>query len=442
MPLKCDACGAQRIGLFKLATAAPSTVAQPAPVPMPPAQPTAAPPPTVASPIPTPAPAPVSAPASAQPAPAPISAPAPTPAPPVAKTWQPGEVVWQFPQPVPGQGGVPVAIRNRPIVDDRGILFATIGPSLLALDEEKGEARQLWKYETGGHIPGSPILASDGRIRVHSSDGKLHCVTTSGEAAWTPVDVGEPLGWASPVVDETSATYISAYGGGLQKIDSGGMRATGAYFRTRQKFDSTALVYQSILYVGGEDGFVYAIDLGGPKGKNAWDPLSGQGKTGWFINSSPMLSPDGLLIVAGRDEFLYAFGLNGELSWKLHLRGQMLGSPTIAPGGDILIGISLLQAGQESRGTLACVNGRTHQVRWQYQADGSVESTPVFDKNGILYFGDNAGYVHAVDAQGKCLWQTSVGSPVRSAGVLHGEDRVVFGQDDGRLVSLAIAKTA
>ena len=126
---------------------------------------------------------------------------------------------------------------------------------------------------------------------------------------------------------------------------------------------------------------------------------------------------------------------------EVHLRGQMLGSPVVAPCGDILVGISLLQAGQESQGKLVCVDARTHQVRWQYQADGCVESTPVVDENGTLYFGDNAGYVHAVDAQGKCLWQTNVGSPVRSTGVLHGDDHVVFGQDDGRLVSLARAKT-
>jgi outer membrane protein assembly factor BamB len=315
-------------------------------------------------------------------------------------------------------------------------LYAAIGPKLYALTERDGALTTLWQYVTAGHIPGSPAVGPDGRVRVHSSDGMLHCVTAEGEAAHAPVPVDEPLGWASPVVDSKSNTWICLYNGGLLRIDPRGVRPPAPFFRTRQKFDSTPLIRGDMLYVGAEDGFVYAIDLNASRGRNQWDPLTGAGKTEWFINSSPALSPQPALIVAGRDEFLYAFDFDGKILWKLHLRGQMLGSPVVTRDGDVLVGISLIRRGQAGQGKLVCVDGRAQRVRWEAPADGAVESTPVIGDDGVAYFGDNSGAVHAIDSTGRSAWKSNVGSAVRSAGTIASPGRLVFGTDSGTLVGL------
>ena len=264
----------------------------------------------------------------------------------------------------------------------------------------------------------------------------MHCLTESGKQDWTPIAVGEPLGWASPVTDDDSNTLICGYGGGLIKIDARGNRAGAAFFRTRQKFDSTGFVHRGIFFVGAEDGFVYAIELDGARGKNRWDHLADQGKTEWFINSSPALTLDDLLLVAGRDEYLYAFSLDGDQRWRLHLRGQMLASPVVGPNGDIYVGVALVRRGDQSRGKLVCLDGQSHRVRWEYNAEAPVESTPVVGDDGVVYFGDNAGFVHAVGDDGARRWQRDVGSPVRSSGALPLAHRVVFGLDNGTLVAL------
>lgn len=315
-------------------------------------------------------------------------------------------------------------------------IYAAIGSKLYALTERDGAVSVLWQYATGGHIPGSPVVGADGRVRIHSSDGKLHCVTAEGEAAFTPVPVEEPLGWASPVVDEQGNSWICQYNGGLLRVDPRGVRAPSPFVRTRQKFDSTPLIRGTMLYVGAEDGFVYAIDLSASRGRNQWDPLTGAGKTEWFINSSPALSPQGALIVAGRDEFLYAFNFDGGVIWKLHLRGQMLGSPVVTKDGDVLVGISLIRRGQAGQGKLVCVDAKAQRVRWEAPADGAVESTPVIGDDGVVYFGDNTGMLRAVDLTGRQIWSSNVGSPVRSAGTIAAPGRLIFGCDSGTLVGV------
>jgi outer membrane protein assembly factor BamB len=161
--------------------------------------------------------------------------------------------------------------------------------------------------------------------------------------------------------------------------------------------------------------------------------LQGQGKTQWFINSAPALAPDSILVVAGRDENLYGFHLDGKQAWKLFIPGQMLASPVIAANGDIFVGVSLVRSGQRDKGKLVCVDGDTHRVRWEYETKGAVESTPVIGDDQIVYFGDNAGWIHALRGDGQSMWRQQVRWPVRSAGNIAGANRLVFGLDNGMM---------
>lgn len=324
-------------------------------------------------------------------------------------------------------------------IDGNRQILVALGKKLVALTEHEEEPRELWDYPVRGHIPGPPTVGRDGNIRIHSGDGMLHCVKPDGEQAFS-TKVGQPLGWASPLVDDENHTLICAYTGGLIKVDAHGSRPTQPFFRSRQKFDSTGLVHQGVCYVGAEDAFVYAVRLAGSRGRNEYDHTKDRGKTGWFINSA-VAYHDGIFIVAGRDEHLYGFDDKGQQIWRVHLGGQMLGSPVVDSSGNIYVGVCHEQRGEESRGELVCVAGSSHQVRWQYAAEAAIESTPVIGDDGAIYFGDNEGVVHAVDSDGQRQWRSKVGSPVRSAGTITPAKRVVFGTDEGTLVALACSSS-
>ena len=320
-------------------------------------------------------------------------------------------------------------------IDGNRQLLACLGKRLVAFTEHEEDCRELWDYPVRGHIPGSPIVGRDGNIRVHSSDGMLHCVTPDGQQDFA-AKVGQPLGWASPLVDNDSHTLVSSYSGGLLKIDSKGARSNQAFFRSRQKLDSTGVIHHGTLYIGGEDAFVYAIRLAGSRGRNEWNQDKNHGKTEWFINTAIAYFNE-LFIVAGRDEYLYAFDDKGQQIWRVHLRGQMLGSPVVDGEGNIYVGVSLEKRGEESRGTLVCVKGTSQAISWEYEAGAAIESTPVIGDDGMLYFGDNEGVIHALDLDGQVKWTQNVGSPVRSAGTITPTKRVVFGTDQGVFVALA-----
>lgn len=305
---------------------------------------------------------------------------------------------------------------------------------LLGLTQVEGKPQVAWEYVTNSQVPGPVVLGADGNLRIHCGDGFLHCVSSGGRQIWAPALVGEPLGWAAPLVDEQGNTWIHAYDGGLIKIDPEGRVPTQRFFRSRQRFDSTSVLCDGVLFTGSEDGYIFAIDLRGARGVNLWDHTAGQGAVGWFVNTAPAVGQD-LVVVAAGDGCLHGFAFDGKPAWKTKMPGQMMGSPVIDKFGHVYVGVTQSRRGQQSSGALVSVDANSRKIRWEY-ASAAVESTPVIGDDDVLYFGDNAGTIHAVDSRGQVQWKAKVESPVRSAGTILGPQRVAFGLDNETLIVL------
>jgi outer membrane protein assembly factor BamB len=191
-----------------------------------------------------------------------------------------------------------------------------------------------------------------------------------------------------------------------------------------------------VLYIGAEDGYMFAIQLGDERGVSLWNHVADQGCTGWYIHCCPALTDDSVVIVAGRDDFLYGFAPDGATLWKTPMPGQMLGSPVIDRAGHVYVGVGQWQRGRPPQGFLVSLDGNSHKVRWEYRAAGAVESTPVIGDDDVLYFGDNSGLIHAVDTSGRAAWTAQFEAPVRSAGTIIAPHRVAFGLDNETLAVL------
>ncbi len=327
-------------------------------------------------------------------------------------------------------------MRNAPAVDRAGQCLLASQGRLFALVEEEGKAKVVWDYVIGCHVPGRITVAADGSLRAHSADGLLHAVSVEGKQVFPPAQVGEPLGWAAPLVDAAGNTWISSYEGGLVRVDPAGKIAARRYFRSRRKLDSAGLLVGSALYVGSEDPYVLAIDTSGDRGVALWSPAADQGLVGGFVNSSPALTSDHVLVVAVRDEALVGLSPSGTIAWQTAMPGQLLGSPVIDRHGHAYVGVCQAQRGCTPRGMLACVDGNSHRIRWQFDTAAPVESTPAIGDDDLLYFGDNSGTIYAIDLQGKLQWKAQVEAAVRSAGTILAPHRLAFGLDDDTLVVL------
>ncbi len=343
--------------------------------------------------------------------------------------------VWTHPE-TPAADEHRTPLRNCPAVNGEGRIFACLGNKLVALAPGEENVQVLWEYATGGVIPGSPCIGRDEAIRFHSSDGFLHMVDSSGTPCFEPVAVGEPLGWASPLADENNNTWICRSVGGLLKIDPQGKKTPRPFLRARSRLDCTGFIHQDVLYIGGENACVFAVRLSGERGENLWDHAQGEGRTGRFINAALARTSAGLIIAASCDDHLYAFHENGQLAWKEEIEGPMLAAPVVDDDDSIYVAACLSKRGAEVSGVLLKIDGRSHKIAWRYPVQAAIESTPVIGDDGVVYFGDNQGFVHAVDSSGDEQWRDYVGSPVRSAGAMLGEGRVVFGLDSGALIVL------
>ena len=111
---------------------------------------------------------------------------------------------------------------------------------------------------------------------------------------------------------------------------------------------STPLVYKNIVYVGSNDGLLYAIN-------EKYGELEWTFKSGAEIISSPAAYKNLILFGSGNGKF-YAVSNKG-------------------------------------------------RVRWTYDSGAPVYSSPVVDDKGIVYFGNNKAELTALDAEtGKVVW--------------------------------------
>ncbi len=102
---------------------------------------------------------------------------------------------WRFPGDEAETETARHPLLNSPAVDADGRLYACLQNEVVALSALGDEPEVLWKFPAGRLIPGSPALGPDGKLRVHSLDGLLYCLTKDGELAFDAPARGRPLGF-------------------------------------------------------------------------------------------------------------------------------------------------------------------------------------------------------------------------------------------------------
>src|ERR1022692_3245357 len=91
-------------------------------------------------------------------------------------------------------------------------------------------------------------------------------------------------------------------------------------FKTAGAVKSSAAIVQDRVFIGSDDGNVYALTLA--DGKKVWDF-----KTGGGVESSPLVL-EGKVYVGSSDAFLYALEAGTcKLAWKYETGDKILGAP-------------------------------------------------------------------------------------------------------------------
>src|SRR5262245_60527611 len=131
-------------------------------------------------------------------------------------------------------------------------------------------------------------------------------------------------------------------------------------------------------------------------------------------DSSPAVGANGTIYMGDRDNSLNAYISNPDKSLILKWRynngheGDIWQHPLLAPTSVPAAGTIYFTHDQSFDGlgifTALTDSGTQPTVKWKFKIGNTVkQSSPVMDDNGIIYFGDLAGYVYAFADKGACM---------------------------------------
>ncbi len=184
-------------------------------------------------------------------------------------------------------------------------------------------------------------------------------------------------------------------------------------FATGDRIVSSPVWDRNILYFGGDDGNVYAVEA--ETGRQIWKHA-----TNGPVPSTPTVS-EGTVYVTSYDGKLYALNSKtGAVKWKFAtagerrfeakgLHGLLPANQTIADPYDVFLSSPVVAQGAVYFGSgdsnFYAVDAGTGELRWKFKTNDVVHSSPAF-ADGVLFFGSWDSYFYAVDAAtGKEKWR-------------------------------------
>jgi len=258
-------------------------------------------------------------------------------------------------------------------------------------------------YTTRGPIYSSPTIGPDGTIYLGISIPIWQDVNTD---PWHD-EIWKIVNWTGIV---KALTPVGAQKWALQT--------------TKPVVSSPALSSDGILYVGSDDGYLYALQAA--DGKLVW-----KYKIDWYhdrparVISSPAIGPDGTVYVGGEYNGLYAVQKNGQTKWTHRFSNSVSSSPAIGPDGTVYVGCS--------DGYFYAFRPTDGHMKWSYQTGASIGSSPAIGADGTIYFGSVDTYFYALKPDGSLLWRYKTGGVVNSSPAIGADGTVYIYSYDGYL---------
>lgn len=297
-----------------------------------------------------------------------------------------------------------------PVVGREGTIYIPSGGEGQAIVAVSPEGTLMWRYGSTEGVRSSPAIStrisSEGIkeevVYVGLLVGELVALNSQGEVLWS-LPTGE-RNFSSPTLGPSGTLYL---GVGVKVL------AVSPEGRIKWEFPTQGLVFSSpalsqdekVLYVGSEDGNLYALDT--ETGARLWSFQTLGG-----IRSSPLVTSDSLIIFTSMTGEIFALESTGRLRWRLALPGAALPSnPVLSKEGIVYI--------STSQGLLYAINPNGTE-RWPggLQVGAELVGSPLVDQKGTIYVGTSEGYLLAFRPDGSLKWRFPLGDPVTSSPLL------------------------
>jgi outer membrane protein assembly factor BamB len=323
------------------------------------------------------------------------------------------------------------------------------------------DASLKWKFGTGGPIKSSPAIADDGTVYVGSLDFKLYAINSDGTLDWE-YETGFGIE-SSPLIGPDGTIYVGSSDGWIYAFNPSGPPPKWQQSAFDSISSSPALSRDAVspsVYVGDWEGYLHSVDASTGAREWTWPvtpvvmcpvedpPAPGQPvppEKLWFptggIFSSPAVDENGLIYFANDDAFNGVVGHEsacnnfytnilfntGGATWKWILSygtENVYSSIALKNNGIFYIGYGddLLSIFPDS------------VMKWSFNAEGPVTSSPAIGTDGILYIASESNKVFAVDPDsGSPRWEFETDDQVKSSPSIAADGTVYIGSDDNNV---------
>lgn len=283
-----------------------------------------------------------------------------------------------------------------------------------------------WRYGNADWVRSSPAIAKtttpqglrEEVIYIGLPDGTLVALNADGTLRWQFATGGQLF--SSPTVAQDGTLYIGS-GNRVIAITPGGSKKW-EYSTAGQVLSSPALSPdEKVLYIGSDDGKLYALDAQTGSLLWAFQTLGG-------VRSSPAVGPDGVVIFASSTGQVFALEPNARLRWSFLLSGTtIISSPAIAEDGTVYIGAS---------------NGRLYaftpdgKLKWPegVTVGSDISGSPSIDREGTVYIGSTDGTLLALRPDGTVKWRYDVQARIFSSPIIGADGTLIISSETHLLV--------
>ena len=318
-----------------------------------------------------------------------------------------GNLIWSFPQ--DGQEEDIQGIYASPVVAGDVILVSGYNGILYAVDPETRQ--QVWQFETGDSIVGSPALLFETTEPVPTptpSDGSPFTPTPTPSA--DPFSTATPApsdadpsaqDAASPVLE---AIIVGSSDGVLYALNAEGVEQWS--FETGNKIWSMPVIYEDVAYFGSLDNNIYAVAVRNTGSSRAGEEVW-RFETGGAVAATPLVL-DGRVYVGSFDRNFYALdAYSGEEEWTTPFEaGNWFWSSAISDGTTIYTA--------SLDGNLYALDADNGLEKWRFETEHPIISAPALVSTGVVVATDNGDAYLVRKSDGSEISDFSVRDHIRA----------------------------
>ena len=311
-----------------------------------------------------------------------------------------------------------ISIFSGPAIDINGTIYVGCADGYLYAINPDGTLK--WKYETKINKFGMdsfPSIASDGTIYVGCADGYLYAINPDGTLKWkyeTNYNIS-----SHPTIDYNGTIYISSDNGYLYAIYSDSQGPSNSMW---------PMFNHDLRHTGRVDSDNQQVDKIPPTTPGGFhvEALSDtQVKLSWE-SSTDNIKVEGYNI----------YNYQGDKIASTHSLNYIISN--LSANTSYCYSISAYdQSGNESYITQKnCVTTKNTKnpdgtLKWKFQAEDSIESSPAIGLNGAIYVGSKDNNLYAINQDGTLKWKYETTGSIVSSPAIGSDGTIFVGSDNG-----------